>query len=169
MLLLLSHFSHVRLCDPIDSRPPGSPVPGILQARTLGWVAIAFSNAWKWKVKVKSLSRVGLLVTPWTAAHQAPPSMGFSRQEDWSGVPLPSPIAFSSTHNCQQNIKSFLGKDKSYTSKTFFFYTQWLLLHLKLPDTAKHSTKLFKTNTKNSTKVDAHMIKTVLLKTLKQP
>ena len=78
------------LCDPIDGSPPGSPVPGILQARTLEWVAISFSNAWKWKVKVKSLSRVWLFTTPWTAAHQAPPSMGFSRQEYWSGVPLPS-------------------------------------------------------------------------------
>ena len=73
------------LCDPIDGSPPGSPVPEILQARTLEWAVISFSNAWKWKVKVKSLSRVRLLVTPWTAAHQAPPSMGFSRQEYWSG------------------------------------------------------------------------------------
>ena len=72
-------------CDPIDSSPPGSPVPGILQARTLEWVAISFSNEWKWKVKVRSLSRVWLLVTPWTAAHQVPPSMGFSRQEYWMG------------------------------------------------------------------------------------
>ena len=80
------------LCDPIDGSPPGSPVPGILQARTLEWVAITFSNAWKWKVKVKSLSCVRLLATPWTAAHQAPLSRGFSRQEYWSGVPLPSPI-----------------------------------------------------------------------------
>ena len=79
------------LCDAIDGSPTGSPVPGILQARTLEWVAISFSNAWKWKVKVKSLSRVRLLATPWTTAHQAPPSMGFSRQEYWSGVPLPSP------------------------------------------------------------------------------
>ena len=79
------------LCDPMDGSPPGSPVPGILQASTLEWVAISFSNAWKWKVKAKSLSRVRLLVTPWTAAHQAPPSMGFSRQKYWSGVPLPSP------------------------------------------------------------------------------
>ena len=79
------------LCDPIDSSPPGSPVPGILQARTLEWVAISFSNAGKWKVKVKSLSRVRLLATPQTTAYQAPPSMGFSRQEHWSGVPLPSP------------------------------------------------------------------------------
>ena len=78
------------LCDPIDSSPPGSPVPGILQARTLEWVAISFSNAYKWKVKVKSLSQVRLLATPWTAAHQAPPSMVFSRQEYWSGLPLSS-------------------------------------------------------------------------------
>ena len=73
------------LCDPIDGSPPGSPVPGILQARTLEWAAIAFSNAWKWKVKVKSLSRVQLFATPWTVARQAPPSVGFSRQEYWSG------------------------------------------------------------------------------------
>ena len=74
------------LCDPIDGSPPGSPVPGILQARTLEWVAISFSNAWKWRVKAKSLSRVRLLATPWTTAYQAPPSMGFSRQEYWSGL-----------------------------------------------------------------------------------
>ena len=78
------------LWDPIDCSPPGSPVPGTLQARTLEWVATAFSNAWKWKVNVKSLSRVRPLATPWTAAFQAPPSMGFSRQEYWSGVPWPS-------------------------------------------------------------------------------
>ena len=78
------------LCDPIDGSPPGSPVPGILQAGTLEWVAISFSNAWKWKGKVKSLSRVRPSATPWTAAFQAPPSMGFSRQEYWTGVPLPS-------------------------------------------------------------------------------
>ena len=94
LLLLLSRFSHVRLCDPIDGSPPGSPVPGILQARTLEWVAISFSNAWKWKMKVKSLSCVQLLATPWTAAHQAPPTMGLSRQEYWSGVPLPSPVFY---------------------------------------------------------------------------
>ena len=80
------------LSDPIDVSPPGFPAPGILQARTLEWVAISFSNACKWKVKVKSLSRVRLLATPWTVAYQAPPSMGFSRQEYWNGVPLPSPI-----------------------------------------------------------------------------
>ena len=85
------------LCDPIDSSPWGSPVPGILQARTLEWAAISFSNAWKWKVKVKLPSLVQFLATPWTAAHQAPQSMGFSRQECWSGVPLPSPSKITNT------------------------------------------------------------------------
>ena len=80
------------LCDPWDGSPPGSPVPGILQARTLEWVAISFSNAWKWKVKVKWLSRVWLLATPRISAHRVPPSIGFSRQECWSGVPLPPPF-----------------------------------------------------------------------------
>ena len=80
--------SCLTLCDPIDGNPPGSPIPGILQAKTLEWVAISFSNAWKWKVKVKSLSRFWLFATPWTAAYQAPLSMRFSRQEYWSGVPL---------------------------------------------------------------------------------
>ena len=82
--------SCLTLCDPRDGSPPGSPTPGILQARALEWVAISFSNAWKWNVKVKSLSRVQLVVTPWAAAHQAPLSMRFSRQEYWSGVPSPS-------------------------------------------------------------------------------
>ena len=80
------------LSNPIDGSPPGSAVPGILQARTLEWVAIFFSNEWKWKVKVKSLSRIQLFATPWTAAYQAPPSMGFSRREYWSGLPSPSPM-----------------------------------------------------------------------------
>ena len=80
--------SCLTLCNPIDGSPPGSPVSGILQARTLVWVAISFSNAWKWKVKVKSLSRVRPLATPWTVAHQAPLSMGVSRQEYWSGLPF---------------------------------------------------------------------------------
>ena len=88
--------SCLTLWNPIDGRPPGSPVPGILQARTLEWVAISFSNAWKWKVKVPLLRCLRLLATPWTAAHQAPPSMGFSRQEYWSGVPLPSPHRIAS-------------------------------------------------------------------------
>ena len=87
------------LCDPIDGNPPGSPVPGILQARILEWVASSFSNASKWKVKVKLLSRVQLLATPRTAAYQAPLSMGFSRQEYWSGVPLPSPFRYLQVYN----------------------------------------------------------------------
>jgi len=91
------------LCDPRDGSPPGSPVPGILQARTLEWVAISFSNAGKWKVKVKSLSRVWLLATPWTAAYQAPPSMVFSRQEYWSGVPSPSLCVMPSEHIWEVN------------------------------------------------------------------
>ena len=90
--VLLSRFpSYLTLWDPIDGSPPGSPVPGVLQARILQWVAISLANAWKWKVKVKSLSRVRLLATSRTAAYQAPPSMGFSRQEYWNGMPLPSP------------------------------------------------------------------------------
>ena len=90
--------SCLTLCDPIDSSPLGSPIPGILQARTLEWVAISFPSAWKWKVKVKSLSRVWLLATPWTAAYQALPPMGFSRQEYWSRVPLPSPCKSRDPH-----------------------------------------------------------------------
>ena len=90
--------SCLTLCDPIDSSPPGSPVPGILQARTLEWVAISFSNAWKWKVKGRSLSCVRLFTTPWTAAYQAPLSMGFSRQEYWSGVPSPEMNVISSAN-----------------------------------------------------------------------
>ena len=89
------------LCDPTDGSPPGSPVPGILQARTLEWVAIYFSNVWKWKVKVKSLSHVPLLATPWAAAYQTPQSMRFSRREYWSGVPSPSP-----TYSQNQNPTS---------------------------------------------------------------
>ena len=80
------------LWDPIDDSPPGFPVPGILPARTLAWIAISFSNAWKWKLKEKLLSRVRPSATPWTAAFQAPPPMGFSRQEYWSGVPLPTEV-----------------------------------------------------------------------------
>ena len=91
LLLLRSRFSRVWLCEPIDGSPPGSAVPGILHARTLEWVAISFSNAWKWNVKVNSPSHVRPFTTPRTAAYQAPPSMGFSRQEYWSRLPLPSP------------------------------------------------------------------------------
>ena len=97
------------LCNPIDGSPPGSPVPGILRARTLEWVATSFSNAWKWKVKGKSLSRVQLLAIPWTAAHQAPPSMGFSRQEYWSGVPLS--LSYSSSNKSTQKFYIVLISD----------------------------------------------------------
>ena len=91
------------LCDPIDSSPPGSPIPGILQARTLEWDAISFSNAWKWKVKGKSLSCVRLFTTPWTAAYQAPLTMGFARQEYWRGVPSPSLTQYSTQHHLLNN------------------------------------------------------------------
>ena len=101
------------LCDPIDGSPPGSPVPGILQARTLEWVAISFSNDWKWKVKVKPLSRVQLFVTPWTAAYQAPPSVGFSRQEYWSGVPLPSPTELALRQKYRSMEQNRKPRDKS--------------------------------------------------------
>ena len=102
--------SCLTLCDPIDGSSPGSPIPGILQARTLEWVAISFSNAWKWKVKVKPLSRVRLSTTPWTAAYQAPPSVGFSRQEYWSRVPLPSPSP-SIMADIKKNETAVVGKD----------------------------------------------------------
>ena len=93
------------LCYTIDCSPLGSPVPGILQARTLEWVAISFSNAWKWKVKVKSLSHIWLS-TPWTAAHQALQSLGFSRQEHWSGLPFPSPIHESEKWKWSRSVVS---------------------------------------------------------------
>ena len=88
LLLLLSRFSHVQLCDTIEGSLPGSSVPGILQARTLEWVAISFSNAY---MHAKLLQSCLTLVTPWTVACQAPLSMGFPRQEYWSGLPFPSP------------------------------------------------------------------------------
>ena len=109
--------SCLTLCDPIDGSPPGSPIPGILQARTLEWVAIAFSNAWKWKVKVKSLSRARLLATPWTVAHQAPPSMGLSRQDYWSGVPLLSLVLSLICFN--YSAVRFLGAHHSWEENNF--------------------------------------------------
>ena len=111
------------LCDPIDGSLPGSPVPGILQARTLEWVAISFSSAWKWKVTVKSFSHVRLLATPWTAAYQAPPSMAFSRQEYWSGSPVPSPKV--GIH--QVNILSKSNKQEKLQTNIL-----WMSLFLKL-------------------------------------
>ena len=110
------------LCDPIDGSPPGSPVPGILQARTSEWVATSFSNAWKWKVKAKLLSRVRLLATPWTAAYQAPPSMGFSRQKYWSGVQGSRPhllqlkVPHAATKTCCSQIKKRRKRGLFYAS-----------------------------------------------------
>ena len=126
------------LCDPRDSSPPGSPVPGILKARTLEWVAISFSNAWKWKVKVKSLSCVQLFATPWTAVCQAPPSMGFSRQGYWSGVPLPSPHVTIDLIKKVLSVGKLSGSWWKITSSNFLlntwilFYWQHILLNVSL-------------------------------------
>ena len=114
------------LCDPVDGSPLGSPVPGILQARILEWVAISFSNAWKWKVKGKSLSSVRLFATPWTAAYQAPPSMGFSRQEYWSGVPLPSPAptlphSKDPNHSLTQHVIKILCEHQYTKTNAYLF------------------------------------------------
>ena len=115
------------LCDPVDCSLPGSPVPGILQERTLEWVAISFSNAWKWKVKVKSLSCVRLLATPQTAAYQAPLSMGFSRQEYWSGVPLPSPKSW--LHFPKESWWTWEGKN-NYSFDAISLYSHlWKIIH----------------------------------------
>ena len=112
------------LCDPIDGSSPGSPVPGILQARTLEWVAISFSNAWKWKVKMKSLSCVQLLAAPRTAAHQAPLPVGFSRQEYWSGVPLPSPMSYWGSFNKVTSWPPFFSPLKSPPEEEMWIF--WL-------------------------------------------
>ena len=127
------------LCDPRDDSPPGSPVPGILQARTLEWVATSFSSAWKWKVKVKSLSRVRLFATPWTAAHQAPLSLGLSRQEYWSGVPLPSPSLVVREMNIKTTVRYHFiptrmaiikKKSKPENTKCWQIYDGiWTLMH----------------------------------------
>ena len=111
------------LCDPRDGSLPGFPVPGILQARTLEWVAISFSNAGKWKVKGTLLSRVWLLVTPWTAAHQVPPSLGLSRQEHRSGLPFPSPMHESGKWKVK--VRSL--------SRVWLFATSWTAAHQVLP------------------------------------
>ena len=109
---------------PMDCGPPGSSVNGILQAGTLEWVAIPFSNAWNCKVKVKILSCVRLLATPWTAAYQAPPSIGLSRQEYWSGLPLPlhaqliPPKQFLSCYPSSQHFPMFF----MFKILLFFFH-----------------------------------------------
>ena len=118
------------LCNPRDGSPPGSPVPGILLARTLEWVAISLSNAWKWKVKVKLLSGVWLLATPWTAAYQAPPSMGFSRQEYWSGLPLPSLIKSICMCKSIQKCLSYAPIDLSQKISDFLF---WVRIRTRQP------------------------------------
>ena len=136
LLLLLSCFSCVWLCDPIDGSPSGSAVPGILQARTPEWVALSFSNAWKWKVKVKLLSRVWLLATPRTAAYQASPSMGFSRQEYWNGVPLPSSFVFlRMLFKCDYNVRNLLSLTSHTQCNIFGIHPnccvyQWFILFI---------------------------------------
>ena len=115
--------SCLTLCNPIDGSPPGFPVPGILQARTLEWVAISSSNAWKWKVKVKLLSRVQLLATLWTAAYQAPPFTGFSRQKYWSGVPLPSPEGGLNQDKNKITWTHFKSPDITTVHKTMYVCT----------------------------------------------
>ena len=140
-------------CDPIGGSPPGSPVPGILQARTLEWVAISFSKVWKWKMKVKLLSRVRILATPWTAAYQAPPSMGFSRQEYWSGVPLPSPLSPRVCSNlyplsqwCHPTISSSATLF-SFCLQSFHLVTLPLIPGLSfLKSSLDHVTSLYKEN-----------------------
>ena len=109
-------------------QPTRLPVPGVLQARTLEWVAISFSNAWKWKVKVKSLSRVRFLATPWTTAYQAPPSVGFSRQEYWSGVPLPSPDWVTE----QQQFRIILMYYKLIQKSKLIFEDMLMILNVKI-------------------------------------
>ena len=116
------------LCDPIDGSPPSFPVHGIFQARTLEWAAISFSNAWKWKVKVKSLSRVcPTLAIPWTVVHQAPPSTGFSRQKYWSGVPLPSPIY---SHNSLLMLISSQDPFSNFTKQKYYWFESYLCLEI---------------------------------------
>ena len=130
--------SCLTLCDCIDGSQPGSLIPGILQARTVEWVAISFSNAWKWKVKVKSLSWVWLLVTPWTAAYQAPRPMGFCRQEYWSGVPLPSlPSEGRQTenhnHRKQSNHMDYRKRKVKSLSGVRLFATPWTVAYQAPP------------------------------------
>ena len=128
MLLLLSCFSRVWLYA-TPQTTAHQALPRILQARTLEWVAISFSNAWKWKVKVKELSRVWLLATPWTAAYQAPPSMGFARQEYWSGLPLPSLPVRMAIIKSLQRINAGEGVEKRECSCTVGGNVNWYSHH----------------------------------------
>ena len=111
------------LCNSMDCSLPGFSVRGISQVRILEWVAISFSNAWRWKVKVKSLSPVRLWATPWTAAYQAPPSMGFSGQQYWSGVPLPSPIKYYSA--IKKKKKKLLWVSSGEVTEPGACYIEW--------------------------------------------
>ena len=121
-------------CDPMDCSLPGFSVHGILQTRTLEWVAISFSNAGKWKVRVKSLSRVWLLATPWTAANQAPPSMGFSRQEHWSGLPFPSPCLCigKEKKRLRQKVKNLTVVDSGWCDYVFLFWSLRVTIFSKI-------------------------------------
>ena len=142
-----SLHSCLTLCDPIDGSPPGSPIPGILQARTLEWDAISFSNAWKWIVKVKSLSRIRLLVTPWTAAYQAPLSMGFSRQEYWSGLPLPSPFGHLRTGKMPLSI--IASTTANSRDKQWFLQCPWFRWRVPLSQAAPWVLKRHKNKGEN--------------------
>ena len=120
--------SCLTLCDPMDGSPPGFPIPGILQARTLEWVAISFSNAWKWKVKVKLFSRVRLFVTPWTVAYQAPLSMDFPGKSTGVGCHcflrlVPSSVFLSLLLHCSLCVCTLL------LSFVWLFVTPWILTH----------------------------------------
>ena len=130
LLLLLSRFSRVRLCaTPLDGSPPGSAVPGILQARRLEWVAISFSNAWAWKEKVKSLSRVRLFATPWTAAYQAPPSMGFfqARVLEWGAIAfsLNASMCMLNKVHITRDLSSFLMGQNQGNSWIQMLFSAW--------------------------------------------
>ena len=109
------------LCDPIDGSPPGSPVPGILQARTLEWVAISFSNAWKWKGKGKSLSRARLLATPWTAAYQAPLSMDFPGKSTGVGC-----------HCLLRQLRALMQKARKTAGLSDFYWLLWYQMETEL-------------------------------------
>ena len=147
--ILLSHFSRVRLCaTPQSAAHWGSPIPGVLQARTLEWVAISFSSAWKWKVKGKSLSRIRLLATPWNAAYQAPSFIGFSRQECWSWVPLPSPRFLFKTTSCIEIKFNCFWK--------FSTFANTFLLPLIEEKTIKGNKKLFCVISRPSTLVGSY-------------
>ena len=143
------HFGNQRTKVDCNGSPPGwDPVPGILQARTLEWVAISFSNVWKWKVKEKSLGHVQLLATTWTAAHQAPPSMGFSRQEYWSGVPLPSPRNFIQSAKTRPGADCGVRQGCILSPCWFNLYSEYIMRNTGL-DEAQAGIKIARRNIYN--------------------